>query len=288
MAGVATMASGVAGFCAPSSAPGCTAIRRAVAASSSSRQGALVGLRCSGESEEEKKDFIKLEKTATSWQGWGGSSTKAEVPKIELNTSNPMESAAAALKAARESPDIAKYLGTSESKVKSGITGDVELVSFQNQKIVLRLVGNFWHSRQMVFSDVSTYIKKALPMNSVMSVEIEDREQLNGFAETSKAFVDREKVTEEDLRKKEAKGVNIYGEKLENPQAAFRRKKLADQEKYDKEMARRRELEKEDESTQLAAVMAESGASMVLNAQGKKILSTEMRPEDILAEMLRK
>jgi hypothetical protein len=53
---------------------GCTAIRRAVAASSSSRQGALVGLRCSGESEEEKKDFIKLEKTATSWQGWGGSS----------------------------------------------------------------------------------------------------------------------------------------------------------------------------------------------------------------------
>jgi hypothetical protein len=31
-------------------------------------------------------------------------------------------------------------------------------------------------------------------MNSVMSVEIEDREQLNGFAETSKAFVDREKV----------------------------------------------------------------------------------------------
>jgi len=27
-------------------------------------------------------------------------------------------------------------------------------------------------------------------------------------------------VTEDDLRKKEAKGVNIYGEKLENPQAA--------------------------------------------------------------------
>lgn len=53
-------------------------------------------------------------------------------------------------------------------------------------------------------------------------------------------------------------------------------------------MARRRELEKQDEATQLAAVMAETGASMVLNAQGKKILSTEMRPEDILAEMLRK
>jgi hypothetical protein len=68
----------------------------------------------------------------------------------------------------------------------------------------------------------------------------------------------------------------------------FRRKKLADQEKYDQEMARRRELAKEDEATQLAAVMAETGASMVLNAQGKKILSTEMRPEDILAEMLRK
>jgi hypothetical protein len=35
---------------------------------------------------------------------------------------------------------------------------------------------------------------QALPMNSVMSVEIEDREQLNGFAETSKAFANREQV----------------------------------------------------------------------------------------------
>lgn len=41
---------------------------------------------------------------------------------------------------------------------------------------------------------VESYFVQALPMNSVMSVEIEDREQLNGFAETSKAFADREKV----------------------------------------------------------------------------------------------
>lgn len=52
-----------------------------------------------------------------------------------------------------------------------------------------------------------------------------------GFAETSRAFEQVEKVTEEDLRNREAKGKNIYGEKLENPFAEFRRKKIADQEK---------------------------------------------------------
>lgn len=52
-----------------------------------------------------------------------------------------------------------------------------------------------------------------------------------GFAETSRAFEQVEKVTEDDLRNREAKGKNIYGEKLENPFAEFRRKKIADQEK---------------------------------------------------------
>ena len=36
-------------------------------------------------------------------------------------------------------------------------------------------------------------------------------------------------VTEEELRNKEAKGTNMYGEKLEGPAAEFRRKKLANQ-----------------------------------------------------------
>lgn len=44
-------------------------------------QGALVSLRCS-EGEEDKKDFIKLEKTQTSWQGWG-SETVPTQPKAD-------------------------------------------------------------------------------------------------------------------------------------------------------------------------------------------------------------
>ena len=55
---------------------------------------------------------------------------------------------------------------------------------------------------------------------SVDSIEVEDPQQLNGFAETSNAFKDRKQVTQEELNAKEAKGTNIYGEKLENPQAA--------------------------------------------------------------------
>lgn len=54
-----------------------------------------------------------------------------------------------ALDTARESEAIAKYLGGTDAKTKAGITGDVELASFEGNKLVLRLVGNFWHNRQV-------------------------------------------------------------------------------------------------------------------------------------------
>ena len=59
--------------------------------------------------------------------------------------------------------NIAKYLGTSESKQAAGITGDVEFVKLASKELTLRLVGNFWHNRQVVFSEVGDYIKKCLP-----------------------------------------------------------------------------------------------------------------------------
>ena len=48
----------------------------------------------------------------------------------------------------------------------------------------------------------------------------------------------------------------------------FRRKKLEDQAKYEAEMARRRELDNQDEATQLAAVLSETkvGCSIQNNA----------------------
>jgi hypothetical protein len=38
------------------------------------------------------------------------------------------------------------------------ITGDVEFVSLNGSELVLRLTGNFWHNRQMVFDEVYIYI----------------------------------------------------------------------------------------------------------------------------------
>jgi hypothetical protein len=53
--------------------------------------------------------------------------------------------------------------------------------------------GNFWHNRQMVFDDVGKYMQKCCP-GLITDIKIEDEAQLNGFAETSNAFKEREQV----------------------------------------------------------------------------------------------
>lgn len=60
---------------------------------------------------------------------------KREIPKIEVDSANPKASIQKALDAARESDDIAKYLGTSDSKRNAGISGDIELVSYEGTKV---------------------------------------------------------------------------------------------------------------------------------------------------------
>eukprot|EP00960_Hanusia_phi_P039851 754086-Hanusia_phi.AAC.4 len=66
---------------------------------------------------------VKLGTTQTSWQGWGSSNDKKQTIKIEVDKSNPEAGIKEALLKARESEAIAKYLGTTESKQRAGITG---------------------------------------------------------------------------------------------------------------------------------------------------------------------
>jgi len=288
--GLLILSDGTLAFSPSSFAPSTARFALRHAAAITPPRGALVSLRCMSDDEEKKEEkFVKLETTATSWQGWGSSDTKKTVAKLDVDKENPKAAIQKALDNARESEDIAKYLGTTESKRKAGITGDVELAGYEGKKVVLRLTGQFWHSRQMVFSDVEAFMRKVLPEDCVGEVVIEDKAQLEGFAETSRTFESAEKITEEDLRNREAKGKNIYGEKLENPMAKFRRKKLEDQQKFDEEMQRRRELDGKDEAEQLAAILSETGAGQALgkSASGKMIPQSELRPEDILAQMLK-
>ena len=58
-----------------------------------------------------------------SWQGWGSSTVEKKKDPIKVDASNPEKAVKEALKQAREFEDIAKYLGTSESKKSAGITG---------------------------------------------------------------------------------------------------------------------------------------------------------------------
>lgn len=237
--------------------------------------------------EEEKKEdnekYIKLETTQTSWTGWGGGGPAKTEVKIEVDASNPDEAVKEALKRAREFDNIAKYLGTTESKQKAGITGDVEFVKMDGSELTLRLVGNFWHNRQMVFSEVGNFIKQALPSGTVQSVVIEDKKQLDGFAETSNAFKDRKQVTVEDLNAVEAKQVkNVWGETLEGPAAEFRRKKAEADRKYQEELKKRKELDSKGDAEQIQAIMAEKGLDMFGNPAP---VEDNLRPEDILKMM---
>lgn len=195
-----------------------------------------------------------------------------------------------ALLRAREFDGIAKFLGTSESKNKAGITGDVEFVSLKGSELVLRLTGNFWHNRQMVFDSTTKFIKQALPMGTVATVTIEDLSQLEGFAETSNAFKNVAKVTEDDLRNNEAKGMNMYGEKLEGPAAQFRRDKIANQAKYDSMMAKEREMSKKDDSAQITEIIENEGLAAMFAGKGpapsKATPEDNMRPEDILKALM--
>ncbi|EKX32451.1 hypothetical protein GUITHDRAFT_148626 [Guillardia theta CCMP2712] len=208
---------------------------------------------------------VQLGTTQTSWQGWGSSNDKKQTIKIEVDKSNPEAGVKEALLKARESEAIAKYLGTTESKQRAGITGDVEFVKMTGSELTLRLTGNFWHNRQMVFDDVAKFIKDALPAGVVQDVVIEDPQQLQGFAETSN---DRERLTEEDLRKREAKGKNIYGEKLEGPAAQFKRKKAENQAKYEEEVKKQRELEGKGDAAQIKAIIEEKGLSDFFSGKG--------------------
>jgi len=248
----------------------------------SARPG-ILALRCADERKEEGETYVKLDQTQTSWTGWGASSgTKKEV-KIEVDASNPDAAVKEALKRAREFEDIAKYLGTTESKQRSGITGDVEFVKMSGSELTLRLVGNFWHNRQVVFSEVGDFIKKALPAGTVQSVVIEDQAQLQGFAETSKAFQDRKQITEDDLNAVEAKELkNVWGETLEGPAAEFRRKKAEAEAKYKEEMEKRKELDGKGDAEQIQAIMKEKGLDMFGNAVA---VEDNLRPEDILKQM---
>eukprot|EP00281_Chroomonas_sp_CCMP1168_P028353 CAMPEP_0206247334 /NCGR_PEP_ID=MMETSP0047_2-20121206/19754_1 /ASSEMBLY_ACC=CAM_ASM_000192 /TAXON_ID=195065 /ORGANISM="Chroomonas mesostigmatica_cf, Strain CCMP1168" /LENGTH=296 /DNA_ID=CAMNT_0053672851 /DNA_START=15 /DNA_END=905 /DNA_ORIENTATION=- len=285
----AAMALEMASAFAPSSmATGAPGLRRAAI---STHRPRVLGLRCAEEKDSSPEPgsprYVKLETTQTSWQGWGSSAETKQRTQFVVDPSDPQKAVQQALDAARESDGISKYLGGTESKTRAGITGDVEIAKLEGDKLVLRLTGNFWHNRQMVFSEVSTFIKQSLPAGTVVDIVIEDEKQLQGFAETSRHFEQQEKVTEEDLRKLAAKGKNIYGEELKNPFADFRRKKLADQAKFEEEQQRRRELDKADDATQLAAILDESNAAnMFTKADGSKVPDDDIRPEDILAKML--
>jgi len=232
---------------------------------------------------------IKLGTTQTSWQGWGSSTVDRKKELIKVDANDPKKAVKEALKQAREFEDIAKYLGTTESKQRAGITGDVEFVSLEKDALVLRLVGNFWHNRQMVFGEVSDFIKQALPSGTVQTVTIEDPAQLQGFAETSNAFKDAKKITDDDLRAKEAKGVNIYGEKLEGPAAEFRRKKLANQAKYEEMVSKERELSQKSDGEQISQILQDEGlAGMFGGGTATAVRSSDdnLRPEDILKSMM--
>merc|ERR1719409_1556996 len=266
---------------------------RATSTCSLAHRGAgVVGLRAADD-RFERPDLtddrkISLGTTKTSWQGWGGSSQTIKKEQIDVDPKNPN----AALKNARESEDIAKYLGGSESKTRAGITGDVEFVSFKDGDVVLRLTGNFWHNRQMVFDEVGKYIKESLPAKTVKSVTIEDSAQLNGFAETSNAFKNVAKVTEEELRNKEAKGTNMYGEKLEGPAAEFRRKKLANQAKYDEMTQKEREIAQKSDAEQIQEIMADEGLGNMFSGgtggASTPVNEDNLRPEDILKAMMQR
>merc|ERR1719199_2173069 len=258
---------------------------RATSTCSLSHRGAgVVGLRAADD-RFERPDLtddrkISLGTTKTSWQGWGGSSQTIKKEQIDVDPKNPNAAIKKALKNARESEDIAKYLGGSESKTRAGITGD----------LVLRLTGNFWHNRQMVFDEVGKYIKESLPAKTVSSVTIEDSAQLNGFAETSNAFKNVAKVTEEELRNKEAKGTNMYGEKLEGPAAEFRRKKLANQAKYEEMTQKERDIAQKSDAEQIQEIMADEGLGNMFSggtgAASGPVNEDNLRPEDILKAMM--
>eukprot|EP00960_Hanusia_phi_P039852 754086-Hanusia_phi.AAC.5 len=187
--------------------------------------------------------------------------------------------------------------------------GDVEFVKISGSELTLRLTGNFWHNRQMVFDDVAKFIKDALPAGEenkdlpspkliahagtagiVEDVVIEDPQQLQGFAETSNvsraAFKDRERLTEEDLRKREAKGKNIYGENLEGPAAQFKRKKAENQAKYEEEVKKQRELDQQGDAAQIkakTAIIEEKGLTDFFGGKGGQVgVSIEGEPRLIL------
>jgi hypothetical protein len=115
------------------------------------RSNGVIALRSQ---EKDVTGKINLGTTQTSWQGWGSSSQTVKREKISVDAKDPEKAVKEALLRAREFEDIAKFLGTSESKQKAGITGDVEFVSLKGSDLVLRLTGNFWHNRQMVFDEV--------------------------------------------------------------------------------------------------------------------------------------
>ena len=120
-------------------------------------------------------------------------------------------------------------------------------------------------------------------------VTIEDPAQLQGFAETSNAFKDAKKITDDDLRAKEAKGVNIYGEKLEGPAAEFRRKKLANQAKYEEMVSKERELSQKSDGEQISQILQDEGlAGMFGGGTATAVRSSDdnLRPEDILKSMM--
>ena len=73
-----------------------------------------------GGEDDKPKDYIKLETTKTSWQGWGSQTVKRKDQVIEMDASNPNAAIEKALLNARESDDIAKYLGTTDSKKNAG------------------------------------------------------------------------------------------------------------------------------------------------------------------------
>ncbi|KAJ1478381.1 hypothetical protein T484DRAFT_1817803 [Baffinella frigidus] len=93
---------------APSCAP--LGLRNTRAVSRQSTPAGVVGLRLSS-TDPDSDGYIKLEPTKTSWTGWGNSASAQKVTPIKVDPSNPTKAVEQALKAARESENINKYLG---------------------------------------------------------------------------------------------------------------------------------------------------------------------------------
>ena len=69
--------------------------------------------------------------------------------------------------------------GCNERASSIGITGTVELVELSGPEVILKLDGEFWHTRSFVLGKIAMYLNARIP--EIVEVNVEDSEELFDF-----------------------------------------------------------------------------------------------------------